>query len=80
MIRKRNAVGMLFTPSQDFMITEWKASTKIGTEDDIQFRSDIDECYYPRPGILTIEGSYVYKRFTTPKEIYIYVDEEEHEK
>jgi hypothetical protein len=79
MIRKRNAIGMLFTPSQNFMITRWTASTKVGTEDKANWNWDGEKYYYPRTGILKIKGSYIYKEFITPKEIYIYVDEEEHE-
>ena len=78
MIRKRYAIGRLFTPTQDFMITEW-GFIKIGTEDEPKIDKDANVYYHPRPGALTIEGSYVYKEFVTPQEIYIYVDEEENE-
>ena len=76
MIKKRYAVGMLFTPSQDFMITKWKASTKIGMENETEVDKEEAEdiYYYPRPGVLEIKGSYVYKEFATPQEVYIYVD------
>ena len=73
MIRKRLAVGRLFTPSQEFMITEW-GFIKIGTEDATEIDKDADVYYYPRPGVLKIEGSYVYKEFITPQEIYVYVE------
>lgn len=85
MIRKRSAIGMLFTPSQDFMILSW-GFNKIGTENETECLmgdptiEDSDPLYYyPRPGVLEIKGSYVYKAFATPQEIYIYVDEKEQE-
>jgi hypothetical protein len=84
MIRKRSAIGMLFTPSQNFMITGW-GFNKIGMENETEVDTSEEEdsdplYYYPRPGVLEIKGSYVYKEFPQPQEIYIYVDEEEHEK
>ena len=80
MIKKRAAIGMLFTPSQDFMILSW-GFNKIGTENETEIDNSIDGdpsnpplYYYPRPGVLEIKGSYVDKEFATPQEIYIFVD------
>jgi len=84
MIKKRDAVGKLFTPSGNFMIIRGfdyidiigtEAKTKIDYSSDKEGLSDPLH-YYPRPGILTIQGDYVYKEFPQPKEIYIYVEEE----
>ena len=77
MIKKRDAVGELFTPSGNFIILKWGFNT-VGIENcnpDYDFDLAID--YYPKAsGILKIQGSYVYKEFPQPKEIYIYVEEE----
>ena len=81
MIKQRKAKGILFTPSQNFIILDWYPHVigPIGTEDKRDLDYDLDVWYYPRPGILEIKGDYVYKEFPQPKEIYIYVEENEDE-
>ncbi len=78
MIKKRDAVGKLFTSSGDFMILKWGFRT-IGVEArELHYDIDLDVDYYPnRSGTLKIQGNYVYKEFPQPKEIYIYVEENE---
>lgn len=80
MIKQRKAFGKLFTPSQNFIILRF-TSTKdiiIGTEDEPMLDLDIGY-YYPPPGLLKIQGSYVYKEFTQPQDILIYVKESDNE-
>lgn len=82
MIKKRDAVGKLFTPSGNFIILKWGFLT-VGTEVcELHHDAELDIDYYPNcPGALTVQGDYVYKQFPQPKEIYICVDiEEENEK
>ena len=78
MIKKRDAIGKLFTPSGDFIILKWGYNT-VGVEaGELHYDVELDIDYYPkRSGILKIQGSYVYKEFPQPKEIYIYVEENE---
>ncbi len=92
MIKKRTAIGRLYTPMQNFLITGLTQGEPdlskyiygkvwfIGTEDDdpeIDWELKVD--YYPRPGILDVQGSYVYKEFVNPYEINIFVKGEENE-
>ena len=78
MIKKRIAIGRLYTPSQNFLIT--KKTPWVGTEDDDpQIDDELSVYYYPRPGLLLVKGSFVYKKFTEPMEIHISIEGEKNE-
>ena len=83
MIKQRKAVGKLFTQRQNFIILKWNPSSQnsptIGTEDKVMRDKDTGEYYYPAPGLLKIQGSYVYKEFNQPQDILIYVKESDNE-
>ena len=78
MIKKRDAVGKLFTPSGNFIILKWGFIT-IGIESwSRTYDAELEVKYYSScTGSLDIHGDYVYKKFPQPKEIYIYVEENE---
>jgi len=79
MIKQRKAVGKLFTQRQNFIILSTSDEVTIGTEDKVMRDKDTGEYYYPAPGLLKIQGSYVYKEFTQPQDILIYVKESDNE-
>jgi hypothetical protein len=79
MIKQRKAVGKLFTSKQNFIILSTSDEITIGTEDKVMRDKDTKEYYYPQPGLLKIQGSYVYKEFTQPQDILIYVKESDNE-
>lgn len=78
MIKQRKAFGKLFTPSQNFIILRFHTDIIIGTEDEPMLDLDTGY-YYPPPGLIKIQGSYVYKEFTQPQDILIYVKESDNE-
>ena len=79
MIKQRKAVGKLFTQRQNFIILSTSDKITIGTEDKVMRDKDTGEYYYPAPGLLKIQGSYVYKEFNQPQDILIYVKESDNE-
>lgn len=80
MIRKRKAIGRLYTPMQNFLITGYAGEHYVGTEDDDRQRDEeLNVFYYPRPGVLSIKGNAVYKEFVNPRIINIFVKGEENE-
>jgi len=85
MIKKRKAVGRLYIGRQSFLILStsepkiWDSKIIIGTEDKVMRDKDTREYYYDASGRLQINGSYVYKEFTQPQDILIYVKEKESE-
>ena len=79
MIKQRKAVGKLFTQRQNFIILSTSDEVTIGTEDKVMRDKDTGEYYYPAPGLLKIQGSYVYKEFNQPQDILIYVKESDNE-
>ena len=79
MIKQRKAVGKLFTQRQNFIILSTSDEVTIGTEDKVMRDKDTREYYYPAPGLLKIQGSYVYKEFNQPQDILIYVKESDNE-
>ena len=78
MIKQRKAVGRLFTQGQNFIILSTSDEITIGTEDK-GMRDEEFGYYYTTPGLLKIQGSYVYKEFTQPQDILIYVKESDNE-
>ncbi len=80
MIKKRKAIGRLYTPMQNFFITGYAGKHYVGTEDDDRQRDEeLNVFYYPQPGVLSIKGNAVYKEFTNPRIINIFVKGEENE-
>ena len=85
MIKKRKAVGRLHAGGQNFLILStsepkiWDSKIIIGTEDKVMRDKDTREYYYDASGRLQINGSYVYKEFTQPQDILIYVKESDNE-
>ena len=78
MIKQRKAVGRLFTQRQNFIILSTSNEVTIGTEDKV-LRDHEFGYYYTTPGLLKIQGSYVYKEFNQPINIQIYVEESDNE-
>jgi len=54
-IKKRNAMGILFTPSQNFMILQ-RGFVTVGTETRRYLDTELDIYYYPKPGVLEIDS------------------------
>jgi hypothetical protein len=84
MIKQRKAVGRLYIGRQSFLILStsepkiWNSKLIIGTEDKVL--KDVDfGYYYQASGRLQINGTFVYKEFTQPQDILIYVKESDNE-
>ncbi len=77
MIKKREAVGRLYTQAQTFLITSYTGGIYIGTEDnDPEIDRELGVYYYPQPGILHIKGNAVYKEFVNLRYINVFVEGE----
>ena len=85
MIKKRKAVGRLYIGRQSFLILSTSepkirdSNLIIGTEDKVMRDKDTREYYYQASGRLQINGTFVYKEFTQPQDIQIYVKESDNE-
>jgi len=85
MIKQRKAVGRLYAGRQSFLILStsepkiWNSKIIIGTEDKVLKDKDTKEYYYQASGRLQINGTFVYKEFTQPQDIQIYVKESDNE-
>ena len=85
MIKKRKAVGRLYIGRQSFLILSTSepkirdSNLIIGTEDKVMRDKDTREYYYDASGRLQINGTFVYKEFTQPQDILIYVKESDNE-
>ena len=84
MIKKRKAVGRLYIGRQNFLILSTSepkirdSNLIIGTEDKVM-RDKEEGYHYQASGRLQINGTFVYKEFTQPQDIQIYVKESEND-
>jgi len=84
MIKQRKAVGRLYIGRQSFLILStsepkiWNSKIIIGTEDKVLKDADFGY-HYQASGRLQINGTFVYKEFTQPQDIQIYVKESDNE-
>ncbi len=76
--RIREAIGILYTPSEKFLILKVldKHGHYIGSLGYREFEYEMDEFIYPPAARLHVEGDYVLMEWNQPKEVYIYVEEE----
>ncbi len=81
MIKKRDAIGKLYTPSQNFIILQQigKGNNFIGCENDKSKDKEMDVWVFPASKRIKVIGDYVLTKYNQPKEIYIFVGGEENE-
>ena len=78
-IKKRKAIGLLYTTPETFIILERLEDKFIGSQYVRDINRELSAYVFPETGILEIKGDFVFKEWPQPKEIYIYVEENDNE-